>query len=602
MASLRLHGLDQLPENGGVSRAPEPHSPKLLSQVDTAVLPFLGGFGRFQKRLVALTWLPALLIAFGQFSDYFLLAQPESTCAHPSDPARNGSGVSASPLPPGLFGNATRAESSSSSSARCKCAEPRFELQLGLQQNVVTKWQLVCDEEWKVHIAKFSLLVGSIFGYLLMGAMADWIGRIPVLLVSVLSVLVFGLCVAFSVDMAMFSTLRFFQGFCLAAIRLSLYVLRIELCLPGWRFSMTMVASLVVVGGQLLMPGLAALCRDWQILQVLIIVPFVLMLPYIWVFPESLRWLLATQHYHRAKRQMYSIARSNKVDTATDPNGILSELERELQQKPRTSCITQLRSTRNLWKSTVVLCVNSLTGYGIHHCFARSVLEGSTSHLHYFALAGIAMASCLVLCPVVAAFGRRGGLLTFMIITALASLLQLGLLSLIGKYSLRHNAVLRDTLNQRFSVAFSIIGMFSSHAVSTLSIFYCTEITPTVIRGGGVGLVLASAGFGMLTAPLMELHNQKGFFLHHVILTCCTLLCIICIPLLPETTGQPLPETLAEGEGLLRRPLLPGEQHHLLARQEVREYSRVQDTPLHQVVNPSNTTAPSNSTANGVRT
>ncbi|KAB5517198.1 hypothetical protein PHYPO_G00186940 [Pangasianodon hypophthalmus] len=602
MASLRLHGLDQLPENGGVSRAPESHSPKLLSQVDTAVLPFLGGFGRFQKRLVALTWLPALLIAFGQFSDYFLLAQPESTCAHPSDPARNGSGVSASPLPPGLFGNATRAESSSSSSARCKCAEPRFELQLGLQQNVVTKWQLVCDEEWKVHIAKFSLLVGSIFGYLLMGAMADWIGRIPVLLVSVLSVLVFGLCVAFSVDMAMFSTLRFFQGFCLAAIRLSLYVLRIELCLPGWRFSMTMVASLVVVGGQLLMPGLAALCRDWQILQVLIIVPFVLMLPYIWVFPESLRWLLATQHYNRAKRQMYSIARSNKVDTATDPNGILSELERELQQKPRTSCITQLRSTRNLWKSTVVLCVNSLTGYGIHHCFARSVLEGSTSHLHYFALAGIAMASCLVLCPVVAAFGRRGGLLTFMIITALASLLQLGLLSLIGKYSLRHNAVLRDTLNQRFSVAFSIIGMFSSHAVSTLSIFYCTEITPTVIRGGGVGLVLASAGFGMLTAPLMELHNQKGFFLHHVILTCCTLLCIICIPLLPETTGQPLPETLAEGEGLLRRPLLPGEQHHLLARQEVREYSRVQDTPLHQVVNPSNTTAPSNSTANGVRT
>ncbi|TSL47596.1 Solute carrier family 22 member 23 [Bagarius yarrelli] len=639
MASVRLHGLEQLPENGSVSRTSESHSPKLISQVDTTVLPFLGGFGRFQKRLVALTWLPALLIAFGQFSDYFLLAQPDTTCVQPSDYARNGSGVnpSTSPLPSGLFGNATRTESSSSSSARCKCAEPRFELQLGLQQNVVTKispafikddvfthqscilylfendspvdsvwltqqWQLVCDEEWKVHIAKFSLLVGSIFGYLLMGAMADWIGRIPVLLVSVLSVLVFGLSVAFSVDMAMFSTLRFFQGFCLAAIRLSLYVLRIELCLPAWRFSMTMVASLVVVGGQLLMPGLAALCRDWQVLQVLIIVPFVLMLPYIWIFPESLRWLLATQHYTRAKRQMYSIARSNRVDTATDPNGILTELERELQQKPKTSCITQLRSTRNLWKSTVVLCVNSLTGYGIHHCFARSVLEGSPSHLHYFSLAGIAMASCLVLCPVVAAFGRRGGLLTFMIITALASLLQLGLLSLIGKYSLRHNVVLRDTLNQRFSVAFSIIGMFSSHAVSTLSIFYCTEITPTVIRGGGVGLVLASAGFGMLTAPLMELHNQKGFFLHHVILTCCTLLCIICIPLLPETTGQPLPESLAEGEGLLRRPLLPGEQHHLLARQEVREYSRVQDTPLHQIVNPSNSTGPGNSTANGVRT
>ncbi|KAL1254203.1 hypothetical protein QQF64_016432 [Cirrhinus molitorella] len=497
-------------------------------------------------------------------------------------------------------GNDAAAESSNATA--CMCSEWRFELQSGLQQNVVTKWTLVCDGEWKVHIAKFSLLVGSIFGYLLMGAMADWLGRIPVLLVSVLSVLVFGLAVAFSVDMAMFSTLRFFEGFCLAAIRLSLYVLRIELCLPTWRFSMTMIASLIIVGGQLLMPGLAALCRDWQILQIVIIAPFVLMLPYVWMFPESLRWLLVTQHYQRAKRQMYRIAQSNSVDTATDPSGILSELETELQQKPKTSCVTQLTGTRNLWKNTVVLCVNSLTGYGIHHCFARSVLEGSTSHLHYYALAAIAIASCMVLFPVVGGFGRRGGLLTFMIITALASLLQLGLLNLIGKYSLFHDAVLRDTLNQRFSYAFSIIGMFSSHAVSTLSIFYCAEITPTVIRGGGVGLVLASAGFGMLTAPLMELHNQKGFFLHHVILTCCTLLCIICIPLLPETAGQPLPETIAEGEGLLRRPILPGEQHHLLARTEVREYSRVQDTPLHQVVNPGNGSVPSNSTANGVRT
>lgn len=214
-----------------------------------------------------------------------------------------------------------------------------------------------------------------------------------------------------------------------------------------------------------------------------------------------------------------------------------------------------------------------LTGYGIHHCFARSVLEGSATHLHYYALAAIATASCMVVFPVVGGFGRRGGLLTFMIITALASLLQLGLLnckntnthiytnlccvesisswtfvkmlsakwinlmlfmvqycvlitvcalcfSVIGKYSLRHDegnrlccvfsvwyvvchtcciylysrvVVLRDTLNRRFSYAFSIIGMFSSHAVSTLSIFYCAEITPTVIRSAPLSLSLSNS-------------------------------------------------------------------------------------------------------------
>lgn len=106
-------------------------------------------------------------------------------------------------------------------------------------------------------------------------------------------------------------------------------------------------------------------------------------------------------------------------------------------------------------------------------------------------------------------------------------------------------------------------------------------------RGGGLGLVLASAGFGMLTAPIMELHNQKGYFLHHIIFACCTLICIICILLLPETRYQPLPETLADGENYTRQPLLPprkpGEQRLLLVQSESsRDYTRVHDTPLHE--------------------
>lgn len=36
------------------------------------------------------------------------------------------------------------------------------------------QWKLVGDSAWMVHIAKFSLLVGSIFGYLVLGILADW--------------------------------------------------------------------------------------------------------------------------------------------------------------------------------------------------------------------------------------------------------------------------------------------------------------------------------------------------------------------------------------------------------------------------------------------
>ncbi len=54
-----------------------------------------------------------------------------------------------------------------------------FHSQLISQENnncvyLSLQWSLVCDSAWKVHIAKFSLLVGSIFGYLVFGILADW--------------------------------------------------------------------------------------------------------------------------------------------------------------------------------------------------------------------------------------------------------------------------------------------------------------------------------------------------------------------------------------------------------------------------------------------
>ncbi|XP_035172437.1 solute carrier family 22 member 23 isoform X2 [Oxyura jamaicensis] len=563
----------------------------LLLDYDGSVLPFLGGLGGgYQRTLVLLTWVPALFIGFSKFSDSFLLDQPDFWCRQADGQQGDWNG---SLVPPGhanrsgIFPPATALPSPGNAS-ECDCHEWHYRIRAGLVQNVVSKWDLVCDSAWKVHIAKFSLLVGLIFGHLITGCIADWVGRRPVLLFSVIFILIFGLTVALSVNVTMFSTLRFFEGFCLAGIVLSLYALRIELCPPAHRFMITMVASFIEMAGQFLMPGLAALCRDWQVLQAVIICPFLLMLLYWVIFPESLRWLMATQQFEASKELIFQLTRKNRMSTESDIKGVVPELEKEIARRPKKVCIVKVVGTRNLWKNIVVLCVNSLTGYGIHHCFAKSMMghEAKMTITHnfyadYYTMAGIALASCLAMCPVVGFLGRRGGLLLFMILTALASLLQLGLLNLIGKYSQLPDSGMSDSVKDKFSTAFSIVGMFSSHAVGSLSVFFCAEITPTVIRGGGLGLVLASAGFGRLTAPIMELHNQKGYFLHHVIFACCTLICIICILLLPESKNQNLPENIPDGEHYTRQPLLPhkkGEQPLLLTNSELKDYSGLHDS------------------------
>ncbi|NXT13354.1 S22AN protein, partial [Prunella fulvescens] len=585
------------PANAEIQALPVPPpaaacSPLLLDY-DGSVLPFLGGLGgRYQRTLVLLTWVPALVIGFSKFSDSFLLDQPDFWCRE-ADGQGNWSGTLA-PIHANHSGNGSifpppgLPTPAGGNASECACREWHYRIRAGLVQNVVSKWDLVCDSAWKVHIAKFSLLVGLIFGHLITGCIADWVGRRPVLLFSVIFILIFGLTVALSVNVTMFSTLRFFEGFCLAGIVLSLYALRIELCPPGHRFMITMVASFIEMAGQFLMPGLAALCRDWQVLQAVIICPFLLMLFYWVIFPESLRWLMATQQFEASKELILQLAHKNRMSTESDIKGVVPELEKEITRRPKKVCIVKVVGTRNLWKNIVVLCVNSLTGYGIHHCFAKSMMghEAKMAITHnfyadYYTMAGIALASCLAMCPVVGFLGRRGGLLLFMILTALASLLQLGLLNLIGKYSQLPDSGMSDSVKDKFSVAFSIVGMFSSHAVGSLSVFFCAEITPTVIRGGGLGLVLASAGFGRLTAPIMELHNQKGYFLHHVIFACCTLICIICILLLPESKNQHLPENIPDGEHYTRQPLLPhkkGEQPLLLTNSELKDYSGLHDS------------------------
>ncbi|NXC14366.1 S22AN protein, partial [Corythaeola cristata] len=542
----------------------------LLLDYDGSVLPFLGGLsGRYQRTLVLLTWVPALFISFSKFSDSFLLDQPDFWCRE-ADGQGNWSGSLA-------LGHANRSGNSSifaapglpalagGNASECDCHEWHYRIRAGLVQNVVSKVRKVT-----------SLSAPSP------------VGRRPVLLFSVIFILIFGLTVALSVNVTMFSTLRFFEGFCLAGIVLSLYALRIELCPPGHRFMITMVASFIEMAGQFLMPGLAALCRDWQVLQAVIICPFLLMLLYWVIFPESLRWLMATQQFEASKELILQFTHKNRMNMESDIKGVVPELEREITRRPKKVCIVKVVGTRNLWKNIVVLCVNSLTGYGIHHCFAKSMMghEAKMAITHnfyadYYTMAGIALASCLAMCPVVGFLGRRGGLLLFMILTALASLLQLGLLNLIGKYSQLPDSGMSDSVKDKFSTAFSIVGMFSSHAVGSLSVFFCAEITPTVIRGGGLGLVLASAGFGRLTAPIMELHNQKGYFLHHVIFACCTLICIICILLLPESKNQNLPENIPDGEHYTRQPLLPhkkGEQPLLLTNSELKDYSGLHDS------------------------
>ncbi|XP_060694317.1 putative solute carrier family 22 member 31 [Hemiscyllium ocellatum] len=535
------------------------------------VIPQLGGFGRYQKRLAAAVCLPNLLLAFSFFSDVFLSRTPSHHCRpdpqllplalrnlsgslllNYSLPLRSGS----EPFPaswsrcrlyqyPLTVGASRPLPNGTVSCTRGWQFQPRD----SLHNNIVTQWNLVCKNYWKVPLEQVSHKISWTVGYLTLGSVADRLGRRNTFILSLILSIIQHIGVSISVDFLMFVLFHMFSGLASAGLFLSIYIARLEMCDPPHRLMITVIAGSFTVAGEMLLPGLVKLCRDWRILQTVVTGPFVLLLIY-WcipaLFPESPRWLLATRQIQKCKHIMQDIAASNGVnvdDELYTPNNVFNEIDVLFGEftESRIYSFFDMATTKVIWKNILILGFTTFIGSGIQHCFSQTLTDYSSNfYLSYFIAVAAEGMALLFLYFTVNRFGRRGILLLSTIITGMSSLLLLAL----SQY-----------LHQILQLALSVLGLFSAYVVVTLSNFFASEVIPTVVRGAGLGLVMATSCIGKATSPIMDLHNKHGFFLLHVVFASFAVLSVLCIMLLPESKRKPLPESLKDGENQRRPPM-----------------------------------------------
>ncbi|KAE8297200.1 putative solute carrier family 22 member 31 [Larimichthys crocea] len=415
-------------------------------------------------------------------------------------------------------------------------------------------------------------MTGWILGYILLGTICDWMGRRRCFLLSISVSSLFGIAVCLSNSVVVFLLLRLCQGAMLAGVFLSSYIARLELCDPPHRLMVAMVSGFFAVVAELLLPGIAALCRDWPVLQAVATLPLILLLSY-WccasVFPESPRWLLATTQIPQVKRSLQEFSTRNGVclrDEIYPAEILLSEIDSAYgdDSEPSYFSVLELRRTRVIWKNCLILSFTLFIGTGIQYCFTRNLHSYSTNfYFSYFLRVITGALACIFLCLSVNHFGRRGMLLLSAIITGLSSLLLLAL----TQY-LRGGLVL----------VLSVVGLLFSQALAMLSVFFACEVMPTVVRGGCLGLVMAAGCVGMAASSLMELQNNSGYFLHQVIFASFAVLSVLCIMLLPESKRKPLPDSLKDGENQRRPPLFLSRPDRdnlplLCTRQPLSEYN-----------------------------
>ncbi|XP_034033879.1 solute carrier family 22 member 4 [Thalassophryne amazonica] len=397
------------------------------------------------------------------------------------------------------------------------------------QSNIVTEWDLVCDNQWKVPFASSTLFVGYLLGSLISGQVSDRFGRKKVVFISLCAQSLSVLLQSFSHSWNMFCIMFLFIGASQISLYISAFVLGTELLSKTMRVLFTTLgAFLFYCIGYMTLPWIAYGVREWRTLLAILSTTAVVYIPLWWFIPESPRWLISQGRVLEAENILRDAARKNKVEA---PPAIFKEAELQPVHPARKYSMLDVLKSKNircitlmcllLWMAINIgyfglsLNTSNLSGNPFMNCFLSAVSE----------VPAYIVSTCLL-----KRCHRRALLSSFLIIGG-------GVLLLIQflPHSLHYVALaLEMTGKFGFTMAFSIVYIFTA------------ELYPTVLRNVGMGMCSSAARIGSITAPYVIYLGSYNKFLPYIIMGSLTIASSVVNLFLPETLSKELPETVAQ--------------------------------------------------------
>ncbi|XP_018409001.1 PREDICTED: solute carrier family 22 member 13-like [Nanorana parkeri] len=408
------------------------------------------------------------------------------------------------------------------------------------KSTLVTEFNLVCHRKELTDISQSVYMAGLLIGSIMFGPLGDWIGRRPVILISMLLMMAFGVGAAFVSDFYVYTALRCVVGMAMSGVLINNLVLVAEWVGSSQRAYATISGHVCFAVGQMVLAGFGYGFRNWRLLQIVCSAPTALLFFYIWILPESPRWLLTKGKHKRAKEILQKAASANKKKFSEK---LLTQLQEE--KETQSTNILDLFRIPTLRRVTLVMSfvwfVNSLVYYGLSLNVGSFGLDIYLTQLIFGAVEIPARLGAMFIVQIL---GRK--------------LSQSMCLLLGGTVCLILTAIPK-TLPVVITVL-AVIGKFAIAASFSICYIYAAELFPTIIRQNGVGVCSMTARIAGIISPLISLLAKYHSAIPMAIYGCGPIIGGLLCFFLPETRNRDLQDHTHEANGLPRSHDISEEQ------------------------------------------
>ncbi|XP_026764743.2 organic cation transporter protein-like [Galleria mellonella] len=405
-------------------------------------------------------------------------------------------------------------------------------------ETVASERGWVCDQASYVPLSQAIFFVGSLVGCCLFGWMGDTYGRLPAFIAANIVGFVGSIASIVSKGVWDYTASKFLCGMANDSCYVMLYILVLEYVGPGHRTWVTnMTMALFCGGGAVLTPVLALWVQDWRKLVLVTSLPMLLALGTPWTVPESVRWLASSDKMERATTVLRKFEKVNKKQI---PEDVYTEFiaSSKIKSNSDESMKALLKSPPLRNSMIAIILVTMLTCIAFDGILRLSENIGDNFFVT-FALSSMAEIPALgVVVLTLDRFGRRTVTVVTLLLAAMFSFLCAFFAR--GPAQMTLAVVMRFFVNMAMSAETQIV----------------PEMLPTAVRTSGNSLVHVTFYIGTIFSSYIVF---LGRYWQPLPLLLFGLMCVVSgaiALLLPETKGRAMPQTIAEGERLVRETVL----------------------------------------------